>query len=112
MKKEKERKEDEKREGNVMNEKNKEIRMCVCVCVGIYNKKQLNSLDALRIFIGFYIKTRTHVSKHVQIDNKDFVCASRSLFSICTCPLISKSLFISPPSLKTIFSNDLFDKSR
>jgi hypothetical protein len=27
-------------------------------------------------------------SNHVQSDNEDFLCASGSLFAICTCPLI------------------------
>jgi hypothetical protein len=46
-------------------------------------------------------------------DNEDFVYASGSLFAICTCPLISKSVCSSlSPLLVTLFSNDLFDESR
>jgi hypothetical protein len=37
-------------------------------------------------FQGFKIKnTQTHFSNHVQSDNEDFLCASGSLFAICTC---------------------------
>jgi hypothetical protein len=50
---------------------------------------------------------------HVQSDNEDFLCASGSLFAICTCPLISSvCIFLFPLLDMTLFSNDLFDESR
>jgi hypothetical protein len=63
----------------------------------VYTRKLPESIDALGVSRGFKIKTHTHLSNHVQSDNKDFVCASGSLFIIFTCPLISKSVFISSP---------------
>jgi hypothetical protein len=58
-------------------------------------------------------KIQTHLLNHVQSDNKDFLCASGSLFAICTCPPISKCVYFSLPLLDiTLFSNDLFDASR
>jgi hypothetical protein len=52
-------------------------------------------------------------SNYVQSDNEDFLCASRSLFAICTCPPISSvCIFLFPLLDLTLFSNDLFDESR
>jgi hypothetical protein len=58
-------------------------------------------------------KIQTHLSNHVQSDNKDFFCASGSLFAIYTCPRISKCVYFSLPHLDiTLFSTDIFDESR
>jgi hypothetical protein len=74
------------------------------VCVYIY--KLHDFLDTLGIWRGFEIKTHTHLSNHVQSDNEDFVCASdHSLPFAHVCSPLS-------PSLKTLFSNDLFDEAR
>jgi hypothetical protein len=52
-------------------------------------------------------------SNHAQSDNEDFLCASGSLFAICTCPPISSAcIFLFPLLDITLFSNDLFDVSR
>jgi hypothetical protein len=91
-----------KKEGNIRN---------IYVCV--YNKKKTpGSLDALGISRGFKIKTHTHLSNHVQSDNEDFVCASGSLCHLHMSTYLKKCVFISPPSLKTLFSNDLFDEAQ
>jgi FPC/CPF motif-containing protein YcgG len=54
----------------------------------IYNKAPRFSSCIWKFQKDFKIKTHTHLSNHVQSDNKDFVCASGSLFAICTCPTI------------------------
>jgi hypothetical protein len=54
----------------------------------IYNKASRFSSYIWKFQKDFKIKTHTHLSDHVQSDNEDFVCASGSLFAICTCPPI------------------------
>jgi hypothetical protein len=54
----------------------------------IYNKAPQFSSYIWKFQKDFKIKIHTHLSNHVQSDNEDFVCASGSLFSICTCPPI------------------------
>jgi hypothetical protein len=52
-------------------------------------------------------------SNHVQSENEDVLCASGSLFAICTCPPISNvCIFLFHLLDLTLFSSDLFDKSR
>jgi hypothetical protein len=70
-------------------------------------------LSALGISKVSKFKIQTHLPNHVESDNEDFLCASGSLFVICTCPPISKCVYFSLPLLDiTLFSNDLFDESR
>jgi hypothetical protein len=57
------------------------------------------SLKCIRNFKDFKIKIQNHFSNHVQSDNEDFLCASRSLFAICTCPPISSMRIFLSPSL-------------
>jgi hypothetical protein len=54
----------------------------------IYNKTPRFFGYIWKFQMDFKIKTHTHLSNHVQSYNKDFICASGSLFAICTCPPI------------------------
>jgi hypothetical protein len=81
------------------------------------NKMKLSelpgSLKCIRNVEVSRLKDPYSFSNHVQSDNEDFLCASGSLFAICTCPPISKRMYFSLPLLDiTLFSNDLFDESR
>jgi hypothetical protein len=76
-----------------------------------YNKAPRISSYIWRFQKDFKIKTHTHLSNHVQSDNEDFVCASGSLFVICTCSLILKVCVFVSLLRGTLFSNDLFDES-
>jgi hypothetical protein len=56
------------------------------------------SLKCIRNFKALRSKDPYSFSNHVQSDNEDFLCASGSLFAICTCPPISSvCIFLSPP---------------
>jgi hypothetical protein len=71
------------------------------------------SLKCIRNFKTSKLKDPYSFSNHVQSDNEDFLCASGSLFAICTCPPISNCVYFLFPLLDiTLFSNDLFDESR
>jgi hypothetical protein len=71
------------------------------------------SKSALGISKVSRFQIQTHLSNHVQFDNEDLLCASGSLFAICTWPPISKCVYFSLPLLDiTVFSIDLFYESR
>jgi hypothetical protein len=57
------------------------------------------SLKCIRNFKVSRLKHPYSFSNHVQSDNEDFLCASGSLFSICTCPPISSVCIFLSPSL-------------
>jgi hypothetical protein len=80
------------------------------------SKNKVNSPGSLKYIRNFKdsrLKDPYSFYNHVQSDNEDFLCASGSLFVICTCPPISKRVYFSLPLLDiTLFSNDLFDESR
>jgi hypothetical protein len=91
-------------------EKKKRKNMSMCK-----NKKKWtpDSLKCIRNFKASRLKDPYSFSNHVQSDNSDFLCASGSLFAICTCPPISSMCtFLFPLLDITLFSNDLFDESR
>jgi hypothetical protein len=102
----KERKKERKRN---MRKRKRNISMCK-------NKKSSElsgSLKCIRNFKASRLKDPYSLSNHVQSDNEDLLCASRSCFAICTCPLISSvCIFLFPLLDITLFSNDLFDESR
>jgi hypothetical protein len=50
------------------------------------NKSELpGSLKCIRNFKASRLKDPYSFCNHVQSDNEDFLCASESLFAICTC---------------------------
>jgi hypothetical protein len=66
----------------------------------MYEKKikSVNMSKDKRNFKASRLKDPNSFSSHVQFDNEDFLCASGSLFAICTCPPISSVYFsLSPP---------------
>jgi hypothetical protein len=85
----------------------------IWVCVKIKIKWTPGSLKCIRKFKASRLKGSYSFFNHVQSDNEDFLCASGSLFAICTCPPISSvCIFLFPLLYITLFSNDLFDESR
>jgi hypothetical protein len=105
-------KKSEKKEKNEYEEKKRDKEKYV------WEKKKIIKVNspilwsALGISKVSRFKIQTHFSNHVQSDNEDFLCASGSLFAICTCPPISKCVYFPPFIDITLFSNDLFDESR
>jgi hypothetical protein len=82
-------------------------------CVKIKQSELPGSLKCIRNFKASRLKDPYSFSNHVQSDNEDFLCASGSLFAICTCPPISSvCIFLFPLLDLMLFSNDLFDESR
>jgi hypothetical protein len=82
-------------------------------CVKIKESELPSSLKCTRNSMASRLKDPYSFSNHVQSDNKDFLCASGSLFAICTCPPISSvCIFLFPLLDLTLFSNDLFDESQ
>jgi hypothetical protein len=65
-----------------------------------YEKKKINicpPLMCIRNFKASRLKDPYSLSNHVQSNNEDFLCASGSLFAICTCPPISSvCIFLFP----------------
>jgi hypothetical protein len=71
------------------------------------------SLKCIRNPKASRLKDPYSFSDHVQSDNEDFLCASGTLFPICTCPPISSMcIFLFPLLDLMLFSNDHFDESR
>jgi hypothetical protein len=79
--------------------------MCEKIKIWVYKNKikwtPRFSKSALGISKVSRFKIQTHLSNHVQSGTEDFLCASRSLFAICTCPPISKCVYFSLPLLDT-----------
>jgi hypothetical protein len=104
----KKRKKERKRNIYIYMRKRKNMSMC---------KNKISelpgSLKSIRNFKVSKLKDPNSFSNHVQSDNEDFFCASGSFFAICTCsPISSVCIFLFPLLDITLFSNDLFDKSR
>jgi hypothetical protein len=94
-------------------EKNMYEKRKINIYVSLWKSELPSSLRSLGISKVSRLKIQTHLSNHVQSDNEDFLCSSRSLFAICTCPPTSKCVYFSLLLLDiTLFSNDLFDESR
>jgi hypothetical protein len=67
-------------------------------CVSMNKISELpGSLKCIRNFKASRLKDPNSFPNHVQSDNEDFLCASGSLFVICTCPPISKCMYFSLP---------------
>jgi chromosomal replication initiation ATPase DnaA len=69
-------------------EKRKKNKKCM-------SKNKISELPS----IASRLKDPYSFSNHVQSDNEDFLCASGSLFAICTCPPISSVCIFLFPSL-------------
>jgi hypothetical protein len=74
-------------------------------CIKIKESELPGSLKCIRNSKASGLKHPYSFSNHVQSDNDDYLCASGSLFAICTCPPISKCVYF---SLSTPWYNIIF----
>jgi hypothetical protein len=90
------KKEERKREK--YEKKKKYIGVRVKIKIKIKMKSELpGSLKCIRNLKASRLKDSYSLSNHVQSDNGDFLCASGSLFAICTCsPISSVCIFLFP----------------
>jgi hypothetical protein len=107
-----EKKKERRRKKVSIKKKNKRKKMSM-YDIKIKSSELPGSLKCIRNFKDSRLKDPNSLSNHVQSDNEDFLCASGSLFAICTCPPISSvCTFLFPLLDVTLFSNNLFDESR